>query len=70
MKQLSIKLSEFEQQDLNEMCDTITTVLKKYNINHFGKCDVSKNLPCSCGRNEIIEKLKNISKRNDHSDEP
>ena len=36
---------------------------KTFNVNHFGKCAVSRKLPCSCGRdnwiilrNELLDK--------------
>lgn len=43
---------------MSEIKELLKSVLKKYNINHFGKCDVRNKLPCSCGRDEVIEKIK------------
>jgi hypothetical protein len=40
---------------VEEMVKTIQVVLKRFNINHFGKCDVKYKRPCSCGRDEVIE---------------
>jgi len=49
-------------KQFTEALDLIRVILKKYNINHFGKCDVRDKLPCSCGRDEIIIKLKALEK--------